>query len=423
MFRLLYTLVFYLLLPAVLVRLFLRGRKAPAYRRRWLERLGYFDAQPGVRGGIWIHAVSVGETIAAAPLVRRLQAAHPDLPITLTTMTPTGSERVRAMFGETVYHVYAPWDFPGALRRFLARVEPRLLIIMETELWPNTVYHCHLRGIPVVLANARLSEKSARGYAKAGLLTREMLVCLEKAAVQTADEAERFVALGLPRRRCEVTGSIKFDLDLPAGLQQEADRLRATWGSGRDVLIAASTHEGEDELVLAAYRRLLEAHPQLLLILVPRHPERFDRAGGLCQRAGFEVARRGRGEQAGERTQVYLGDTMGELMLLFAASDVAFVGGSLVDHGGHNVLEPAALGKPVVVGTSCFNFLEITRALESAGGLLTVQNESGLANTVGLLLDDPHRRRQMGRAGQELVNANRGALDRIAAICGDLLIR
>ncbi len=423
MYRLFYTWFFYLLLPAVLLRLLVRARKAPAYRQRWLERLGFFQAPPGVRGGIWVHAVSVGETIAAAPLIRRLQAEHPGVPITLTTMTPTGSERVRALFGESVFHVYAPWDFPGALHRFLDRVQPRQLIIMETELWPNMVYHCHLRGIPVVLANARLSEKSAGGYARVGRLTREMLVCLERVAVQTADEAERFVALGLPRRRCEITGSIKFDLDVPAELAVTAGQLRATWGEDRPVLVAASTHEGEDELVLEAFRTLREKHPDLLLILVPRHPERFDRVDGLCQRAGFKVTRRGRGQTASRATQVYLGDTMGDLMLLFGASDVAFVGGSLVDHGGHNVLEPAALGVPVVTGTSHFNFLEITRALESAGGLLTVQNERGLANSVSMLLEDEVQRREMGQAGQALVENNRGALDRLVGIASELLSR
>lgn len=421
MFRLFYTWVFYLLLPFVLLRLFVRGRKAPAYRQRWLERLGIFQAPPGVREGIWVHAVSVGETIAAAPLIRRLQAAHPGVPITVTTMTPTGSERVRALFGESVFHVYAPWDYPGALRRFLARTRPRLLVIMETELWPNTVYHCHLRGIPVVLANARLSEKSAAGYARVGWLTREMLVCLERVGVQTAEEGERFLALGLPKRRLSVTGSIKFDLDLPADLASAAQKLRKTWGGDRPVLIAASTHEGEEAQVLDAFRRLLADHPDLLLVLVPRHPERFDRVGGLCQRSGLQLARRGRGETPAPDTQVYLGDTMGELMLLFAAADIAFVGGSLVEHGGHNVLEPAALARPVVAGTSNFNFLEISRALEAAGGMLTVQNEAGLANTVDSLLRDRARCEQMGRAGQDLVESNRGALGRLCGMIDALL--
>ncbi len=421
MFRLIYTWIFYLVLPLVLLRLFWRGRKAPAYRRRWLERMGFFTATPGVRDGIWIHAVSVGESIAAAPLVRRLQAEHPGVPITITTMTPTGSDRVRAMFGEQVFHVYAPWDYPGALRRFLRQLQPRLLIIMETELWPNTVYHCHLQGIPVVLANARLSEKSASGYAKAGWLTREMLVCLEAVAVQTREEADRFIRLGLPRRRCHVTGSLKFDLDMPRDLQTDAEALRAAWGSTRPVLVAASTHEGEEDLVLDAHLQLLRDHPDLLLVLVPRHPERFERVAALCERKRLKMARRGRGEQADGETQVYLGDTMGDLMLLFAAADIAFVGGSLVEHGGHNVLEPAALGRPVVTGMSNFNFLEISRALEQAGGLIAVQNESGLANTVSILLQDPARRELMGAAGRKLVEDNRGALDRLCHIVAELL--
>ncbi len=413
MYRLVYSVVFYLLLPLIFARLAWRALQAPEYRQRWGERLGFFPCPEKARDGIWFHTVSVGETIAAAPLVRRLQEALPAVPITMTTMTPTGSERVRTLFGDSVFHVYAPYDFPGAVKRFLHRVRPRMLVIMETELWPNMLYHAHLRGLSVYLVNARLSEKSARGYGVVGGLTREMLVCLEKVAVQTADEADRFHDLGLPRRRQQVTGSIKFDIQTADELESRAAQLRAEWGVERPVLVAASTHEGEDEQVLEALGRIRETCPQLLLVLVPRHPQRFDRVAALCTKAGFSVARRSRGETCGADTQIYLGDTMGELMMLFAACDIAFVGGSLVASGGHNMLEPAALGKPVLTGPSVFNFLEISRTLEQADALAVVDGPVAFANEARRLLGDEAARRLMGESGREVVTANRGALDRV----------
>ncbi|MCO7521603.1 MULTISPECIES: lipid IV(A) 3-deoxy-D-manno-octulosonic acid transferase [unclassified Pseudomonas] len=412
--RTLYTLLFHLGLPLVALRLFLRGRKAPAYRQRIGER---FACQlPAMRqGGIWVHAVSVGESIAAAPMVRALLKQYPDLSITLTCMTPTGSERIRAMFeGEPrVQHCYLPYDLPWAAGRFLDHVRPRLGIIMETELWPNHIHQCAKRGIPVALANARLSERSARGYARFAGLTRPMLEQMSLIAVQTATEAERFRALGARNECVQVTGSIKFDLKIDDQLLPRAQALRAQWGATqRPVWIAASTHEGEDALMLEAHRELLKVHSDALLILVPRHPERFNAVQALC--AGqFATVRRSGAAAVEASTQVLLGDTMGELLFLYALADIAFVGGSLVPTGGHNPLEPAALALPVIMGPHVFNFLEISAMLRQAGALQQVDDAEGLAGAVRRLIELPQDARRVGEAGRAVMQANQGALQRL----------
>ncbi|OWQ36197.1 lipid IV(A) 3-deoxy-D-manno-octulosonic acid transferase [Pseudomonas sp. DrBHI1] len=412
--RTLYTLLFHLGLPLVALRLFLRGRKAPAYRARIAER---FACQlPAMRqGGIWVHAVSVGESIAAAPMVRALLKQYPDLPITLTCMTPTGSERIRAMFeGEPrVQHCYLPYDLPWAAGRFLGHVRPRLGIIMETELWPNHIHQCARRGIPVALANARLSERSARGYARFAGLTRPMLEEMSLIAVQTETEAERFRTLGARDECVQVTGSIKFDLKVDDQLPPRASALREQWAARqRPVWIAASTHDGEDALILEAHRELLKVHSDALLILVPRHPERFAAVHELC--AGqFTTVRRSNGDTVTAQTQVLLGDTMGELLFLYALADIAFVGGSLVATGGHNPLEPAALALPVLMGPHVFNFLEISAMLREAGALQQVDDAEGLAGAVRRLVELPQDARRMGEAGRAVMQANQGALQRL----------
>ena len=411
--RTLYTLLFHLGLPLVALRLFLRSRKAPAYARRVGERfaLGLPALKPG---GIWVHAVSVGESIAAAPMIRALMQRHPGLPITVTCMTPTGSERIRAMFGDQVQHCYLPYDVPWAAARFLDRARPVLGVIMETELWPNHIHQCATRGIPVALANARLSERSARGYARFAGLTRPMLEEMSWIAVQTEAEAERFRQLGAHPDCVSVTGSIKFDLTIDPELLARADELRAQWqAQQRPVWIAASTHAGEDEIILAAHRQLLEKHPQALLILVPRHPERFSPMFELCTRERFRTRRRSIGEQVTADTQVLLGDTMGELLFLYALADIAFVGGSLVATGGHNPLEPAALALPVLMGPHVFNFLEISAMLREAGALQQVDDTDGLAGAVRRLVELPQDAQRMGEAGRAVMQANQGALQRL----------
>lgn len=420
--RTLYTLLFHLGLPLVALRLYLRARKAPAYGQRIAERFACKLA-PMRQGGIWVHAVSVGESIAAAPMIRALLKAYPGLPITLTCMTPTGSERIRAMFADEprIQHCYLPYDLPWAAGRFLDHVRPRLGIIMETELWPNHIHQCAKRGIPVALANARLSERSARGYARFAGLTRPMLAEMSLIAVQTETEAQRFRSLGARPECVQVTGSIKFDLKVDAQLQPRARDLREQWGAGqRPMWIAASTHEGEDELILEAHRQLLQVHGDALLVLVPRHPERFDTVHALCD-AQFATVRRSSGMPVQAQTQVLLGDTMGELLFLYALADIAFVGGSLVPTGGHNPLEPAALALPVLTGPHVFNFLEISAMLREAGALQEVDDASGLAEAVRRLVELPQDARRMGEAGRAVMLANQGALQRLLDGLGELL--
>ena len=419
--RTLYTLLFHLGLPLVALRLYLRARKAPAYGQRIAERFACKLA-PMRQGGIWVHAVSVGESIAAAPMIRALLGAYPDLPITLTCMTPTGSERIRAMFAEEprIQHCYLPYDLPWAAGRFLDHVRPRLGIIMETELWPNHIHQCAKRGIPVALANARLSERSARGYARFAGLTRPMLAEMSLIAVQTETEAARFRSLGARPECVQVTGSIKFDLKIDAQLQPRARQLRRQWGAGqRPVWIAASTHEGEDALILEAHRQLQQVHGDALLVLVPRHPERFDVVHALCE-AQFATVRRTSGVPVDAQTQVLLGDTMGELLFLYALADIAFVGGSLVPTGGHNPLEPAALALPVITGPHVFNFLEISAMLREAGALQEVDDASGLAEALRRRVELPQDARRMGEAGRAVMLANQGALQRLLDGLGKL---
>ncbi|MDH0621403.1 lipid IV(A) 3-deoxy-D-manno-octulosonic acid transferase [Pseudomonas chengduensis] len=411
--RLLYTLLLHLALPLIALRLALRARKAPTYARRINERfsLGLPSMKPG---GIWVHAVSVGESIAAAPMIRALQAHYPELPITVTCMTPTGSERIQALFGASVQHCYLPYDLPWAAARFLNRMQPRLAVVMETELWPNHIHQCAKRGIPVALANARLSERSARGYARFGKLTAPMLAELSLIAVQTQTEAQRFLTLGARPECVEVTGSIKFDLKIDAELLQRAIELRRQWqAEQRPVWIAASTHSGEDEIVLAAHRQLLKTQPDALLILVPRHPERFNSVHELCISERLTTRRRSTAEAVQASDQVLLGDTMGELLFLYALADIAFVGGSLVANGGHNLLEPAALGKPVLSGPHLFNFLEIAAQLREAGALSEVENAMQLADKVAALLNEPSEMQRMSQAGLSVLKANQGALQRL----------
>ncbi|UNT13900.1 lipid IV(A) 3-deoxy-D-manno-octulosonic acid transferase [Pseudomonas sp. I3-I5] len=412
--RTLYTLLFHLVLPLLALRLYLRARKAPAYGRRIGERFAI--KLPTMRkGGIWVHAVSVGESIAAAPMVRALLKAYPELPITLTCMTPTGSERIGALFADEprVQHCYLPYDLPWAAGRFLDHVQPRLGVIMETELWPNHIHQCARRGIPVALANARLSERSARGYGRFARLTRPMLAEMSLIAAQTEVEAQRFLALGARAACVQVTGSIKFDLKIDEQLVPRAQALRQQWAAtSRPVWIAASTHDGEDALILQAHQQLLQVHGDALLILVPRHPERFDAVHAICSQQ-FATVRRSTGLPVLAQTQVLLGDTMGELLFLYALADMAFVGGSLVPTGGHNPLEPAALALPVLMGPHVFNFLEISAMLREAGALQQVDDAQGLAGAVQRLVELPQDARRMGEAGRAVMRANQGALQRL----------
>lgn len=407
----LYTTLFYLLVPFILLRLLWRSLRAPGYRKRWSERFGFFPAF-NVTESIWIHAVSVGEVVAAEQLVKKLLEAHPDLPVVITTTTPTGSERVSTLFGDSVLHVYAPYDLPFALRNFIGRARPRILVVMETEIWPNMLAVCEQRGIGTILANARLSERSAANYAKWPVFTKMVLCKIGLVAAQGEADAKRFVALGLPEDRIRVTGSVKFDSDLSASLLERSEVLRGEWGD-RPIWVAASTQEGEDEQILEAHQMVRESLPNALLVLVPRHPERFDKVYALCRGTQLNCVRRSSGEACPRDVQLFLGDTMGELSLFLAAADAAFVGGSLVNRGGQNVLEPAALGKPVAFGPNMYNFAAISELLLERDAAQVVHGPRDLAEVMQLWLTDASERARVGESGRQVVQENQGAVDRL----------
>ncbi len=415
-----YSLLLYLLTPLVIARLWLRSLRAPEYRRRIAERFGFGPVLPRASEVLWVHAVSLGEARAAIPIVRALRLGRPTACVLLTTTTPTGARSVQDTFGADplVSHRYVPYDLPGALRRFLDCTQPQLLIVMETELWPNLMHLCRRRGVAVILANARLSERSVAGYRRFPALTRETLHGFLAIAAQTGADAERFRQLGAPAERLRVIGNIKFDLQLPAGVREEALSLRRELFPHRPVWIAASTHEGEEEAVLAAHAELQRTLPDALLLLVPRHPERFQRVAALCQRMGFVPVTWSSHQPVPTHCSVYLGDTMGRLPLFYAAADAAFVGGSLVTVGGHNPLEPAALGIPVAFGPHCFNFAEITSLLLEANAAQAVRGSADLAATMVRWLQDERLRITQGERGQRVVADNRGALTALMAIIG-----
>lgn len=418
MARFLYTLLYALLLPVFVARLWWRGRQNPGYRQRIGERFGRLPHRPG-KHGLWVHAVSVGETLAAAPYIKAMQQRYPDLPIIVTTTTPTGSEQVKRLFGERVFHMFLPYDLPAFWRPFLKQIQPGLLVVMETELWPNLMAACESRDIPVMLANARLSEKSARGYARFAALTTPMLKRLSLVAAQNATDGQRFTELGLNANQLEVTGSVKFDVDLPANVQQEGEALRHEWGAERRVLALASSHADEDEQLLALFPQLQQQCQDLLLLLIPRHPERFDAVTQAAKQAGLRVQRRSQGP-ASLDTQVYVADTMGEMLQLLAAADLVLMGGSLIAHGGHNPIEPAALGKATLIGPHYTNFAVIADNLVSEGALVVVQPDT-LAEQLLCYLEDAARRQAMGVAGETAVARNRGAVKRLVALSAAFL--
>ncbi len=418
--RTLYTICLYLLAPFVVMRLAWRGLRAPDYWRRWPERFGNIEPPLGERV-IWVHAVSVGEVLAAEPFIRALLEKYQEYSLLVTTVTPTGSAQVMALFGSEVAHVYAPYDLPDAVARFLGRVQPRLAIVMETELWPNLFNACQRLKIPLLLVNARLSAKSVRGYRRVRSLIAQTLAAVTEIAAQGKDDARRFALLGAPGDRITVTGNMKFEQRIPPGLFERAQVLRRDWGVGRPVWIAASTHEGEDELILDVFRQIRKKIDDCLLVLVPRHPERFSAVAELCRHRGYHTVLRSANVPCSADTGVFVGDTMGELPLFYAAADVAFVGGSLVHTGGHNMLEPAALGIPVVTGPNVFNFTEISELLVESGACRKVESTAELEDTVTRWLLDANERHSVGERGRATIEKNRGALDKVLAIIGKYL--
>jgi 3-deoxy-D-manno-octulosonic-acid transferase len=397
-------------MPLVLARLYWRGRANPDYRQRWAERFGFFHPLSNI-GCIWVHSVSVGEVRAALPLIIALQNRYPKQSLLVTTTTPTGSRQVKASLGNRVQHVYLPFDLPGSVRRFLARARPQLAIMMETELWPNLFHHCAVAKIPLIVANARLSEKSARRYRQIAGVMGQLLSCTSLIATQTEADAVRFRQLGAPR--VAVMGNLKYEITLPDNLPEQGRTLRRLLGEQRPVLIAASTHAAEEEAMVEAFCILQRTLPNILLLWVPRHPERFSAVAKLCRQRGLKVVKRSENMACEGATQIFLGDSMGELLLFYAAADVAFVGGSLIPKGGHNVLEPALLGLPLVFGPHMFHFFEASRQLLNAHTAWQVASAQELASVVEYLLRDPTIRQALGQSSIAIVTSQRGALQKL----------
>lgn len=427
MTRHLYTLLLCLLLPYILFHLLWRSRRQPEYLRHVGERFGFYRGKPAAPT-LWIHAVSVGETRAAAPLVAQLQARYPGHEILLTHMTPTGREAGRQLFGERVRQCYLPYDFPFAVRRFLDHFKPEIGLLMETEIWFNLVRACRKNGVPLLLVNARMSEKSAAKYAWFKSLSRESLRALAAIAAQTEADARRLAELGAPS--VQVGGNLKFDVTVPQSAIDLGKALRARFGAGRPVFLAASTREGEEPLILQALSKI--GIPNLLTVIVPRHPQRFQQVAEMLTQRGIRFQRRsewglaGMGGRPPDRpvsaeTRVVLGDSMGEMFAYYAACDIAFIGGSLLPLGGQNLIEAAALGKPALIGPYTFNFAEASELALQAGAALRVANADELAETVEDLLKTPEKIRAMSDAALSFAGQHRGATERLMALAEPFL--
>ena len=414
-----YNLLTWILLPLFACYWLFRGIANRTYWPKLRQRFGF--GYPKLKACIWVHAVSVGEVQAAIPLVRALIKRFPGHEILVTTVTPTGAARVQAVFGDAVRHSYIPFEIPTAIRAFFSSVEPEIALIMETEIWPNLFRGCGIRDIPLVLVSARISPKSVPGYKRLLPLIRETLSHGIIIAAQSDADAERFLSLGAAPERTSVTGNIKFDIELEPDLEERGASVRRELFGDRPVWIAASTHDGEESQVLAAHEQLLRGYPELLLILVPRHPERFDLIRERTQKSGFAVVSRTEDRPCSADTQVFLCDTMGELPMFYAASDIAFVAGSLVPVGGHNLLEPAALAKPVISGPHVFNAQDIADMFLAHNACRIVENADELATAVAELLDNPEQASQLGRNGYEIVGSNRGSLDRLLVLLEPLI--
>ncbi len=407
----LYSLVIRLALPVSLYYLIWRGLRQSEYFDRWSERFALYRGAP-IADCLWLHAVSVGEVNAAIPLVEALRARHPGRALLVTTTTPTGSARVRALWGEAVLHVYLPYDLPGAVRNFLEHFRPAIALVMETEIWPNLFAELQRRGVPAIIANARLSERSLKAYRPIAPLVRVTMATIDHVAAQSEADAARYRKLGAPAERVHATGNLKYDLPLAEHLPEQARGWRAQWGAQRPVWIAASTHPDEEAAMLQAHRAVLASYPDALLLWAPRHPERFAAVAAASARAGLRVAtRRGDGQPARD-SEVFVIDTLGELMAFYAAADVAFVGGSLQEVGGHNLLEPAALGVPALVGPHTFNFQEVTELLLATGAVQRIADAESLGATLCEWLRQPEERARRGEAGRLRIGKERGALAR-----------
>jgi 3-deoxy-D-manno-octulosonic-acid transferase len=411
--RFIYNFFLYLFLPFVIFRLYFQSLRIPAYRQRIPERFGWPPELSLDRPVIWIHAVSVGEVYVAKPLIDLIRSQYPEFSILVTTMTPTGAQIVEQQLGDSVVHLYVPYDLPGAVKRFIYCIKPVLLLVMETEVWPNLFFYCKKNNISVVIANARLSEKSFKGYKCLSGLTKEILSYVSMIIARSQADADYFIRLGADAANVKVSGNLKFDIELPENLQQQTEALRRESQLDRPVWIAASTHEHEENVILAAFKKIISEYPDCLLIIAPRHPDRAESIASLVTKSGFAVMRKSQNAIVSDNTQVYILDTLGELTLYYAVADLAFVGGSLVPVGGHNVLEPASLGIPVITGPHNHNFQEICELLEKTGALQVVQNTDQLINQVNLLLADADLRHNAGEQGRKIVESNRGSVSKL----------
>lgn len=409
--RYFYSLLLYLLAPILILRLLWRSRKDPSYRKRIKERFGFYTHT--LEESIWVHAVSVGEAVVATPIIEYLIQRYPQKKILITTTTPTGSEYIKKTFGEKVSHVYLPYDFPDAMGRFIGKMQPIIAIIIETEIWPNFIAACRRKKIPLCLLNARLSALSFQKYQKISRFIRSQLQSFALIAAVSDQDAARFIHLGAQDSVVKVTGNIKFDLiALKQTPSQPKNNVKERLESSRHVWVAASTHKGEEEIILAAHQKLLAQIPNVLLVLVPRHRDRFDEVFNLCQKRFPTIRHRDGLTGIAADIAVYVGDVMGELMEFYASCDVAFVGGSLIPHGGHNMIEPAALGKPILSGPHIYNFVAESEPFLQKNALIVVEDEDDLANQLTLLFKDEMKRSRISESCQNVVLANRGALQK-----------
>jgi len=415
----LYTTLLTATLPLWLLRLRRRAKTLPAYRERWDERFGKYQSapfashQPLTEKTIWIHTVSVGEFLAARPLIKALLAAYPETTMVITTTTPTGSEQVVKTFGEQVQHVYIPFDLPWMLKRFIKHFQPKICLIMETELWPNMLAVLKKNDIPSVFVNARLSARSAKSYLKIKKTVRRMMQNITQIIVQNKDDGQRFVGLGLDQNKLTIAGNIKFDMPVPEGIAEKAKDMANHLGKGdRPMWVVASTHEGEEALILKSFANIKKDIPNCLLCLVPRHPDRFDHVYNLCQNAGFKVGRRSQENPLDAECDIAIGDSMGEMMVYYAAADVTFVGGSLIPIGGHNLIEPALLSLPILTGPNMQNFLELKNLMVAADAVIICDNENIVADQVIDILKNPEQAKALGQRAEQVAEDNRGALEK-----------
>ncbi len=397
-----------MLLPLTLIRLSVLMLGYPGYRSRWMQRLGlYSDANLG-SPAIWVHAVSVGEVEAAVQLIKAIKIKYPDHRVVITTVTPTGAETVVTRFSDQIRHYYLPYDLPYAVKSFLRHIRPVAGVIMETEIWPNLYHHADATDIPILLVNARISDASFKGYMRIKRLTRETLCKTKLVASQSILDGERFLALGCEKDKLKVVDNLKYDLEVKKDLREQAEILKRDYFSGRPVWIAASTHEGEEELALSVHKKLLSNNREAVLIIAPRHPQRFERVHGICMENDFKVTRKSASDRFTQEMKVFLLDSLGDLPLYYAVANLAFVGGSLVQVGGHNLLEPASVETTIITGPHTFNFKDVVEKLRSADALYTVADEAELEEKVLSMFASPERAKLMSDNALRVLEENRG---------------